>query len=69
MGIAPIWMDGRLTGSSWTEQRGNVEIITGTAAMACHSLPDAERGTAGVTGALLPDGRAQQAGVAHLAGW
>jgi len=68
MGTAPAWLEGRRTGSSWTEHCGGVEIVRWTVGMTCHSLLGAERGAAGVAGARLSEARAQQAGVAHLAG-
>jgi hypothetical protein len=55
-----------VTGKSGIADLGSAESLTGTEAIACHSLPDAQRGAAGVTGALSSVGPAQQAGVAQL---
>ena len=42
-----------------------MESVSNGVAMACHSLPEAQRGTAGAVGAA---GRAQQDGVEQVAG-
>ena len=47
-------------------ERDSVRRVADVGGMACHSLPEAERGVAGAAGARLSVGRTQHAGVGQL---
>jgi|SRR6516165_5079871 hypothetical protein len=68
MGTAPASQGAWRKNRSWGVGRGNVEIVSDAEVIACHSLPKAQRGTAGAAGARPSAGRLQQDGVEHVAG-
>src|SRR5437899_1240282 len=69
MGTAPAWMGAGDVVRASSVERDSVRRVMSPGGMACHSLPEAERGAAGAAGAWLSGGRAQHAGVGQLPRW
>ena len=68
IGTAPASQRGWRKNRSWGAGRSSVKIVSDAEVMACHSLPNAQRGTSGAAGARPSAGRLQQDGVEHVAG-
>ena len=62
-------MEGGAVVRASSVERDSVRSVIGDGGMACHSLPEAERGAAGAAGERLSLGRAQHAGVGQLPPW